>query len=241
METGAPGDGRRRGDVSGTASDYFASMIEDYDSLIRRAVPTYEAMMDVTLEYLPDAPRSGLELGCGTGNFTLALAGRFPSCRWTAVDASEEMVELTRARLAAEAAGARVDCVVGRFEDLDLEPESVDVVTSCISLHHVADKAGMFRRLRPLLRSGGTLCISDQLTGATGRVADRHWERWLEHCRAPGHCTEEEVEHLIEHSRAHDHYEPLGAYMEYLSGAGFVEVDCVWRDGMWTVISAEVT
>lgn len=239
-EIALPGDGRRRGDVSGTASDFFASMIEDYDSLIRRAVPTYDAMMDVALEYLPADPGSGLELGCGTGTFTLALAARFPACRWTAVDASEEMVELTRARLAADAPGARVECVVGRFEDLELEPASFDVVTSCISLHHVEDKAALFERLRPLVRSGGTLCFSDQLTGATGRVADRHWERWLEHCRAPGHCTEEEVDHLIEHSRAHDHYESFGAYEEYLRRAGFVDIDCVWRDGMWTVIAAEV-
>jgi len=228
-------------DLSGTASDYFASMIEDYDSLIRRAVPTYDAMMSVTLEYMPPDPASGLELGCGTGNFTVALAGRFPACRWTTVDASAEMVELTGARLAAEAPAAPVECVVGRFEELGFGPESFDVVTSCISLHHVTDKAALFERLRPMLRPGGTVCLSDQLTGATGRVADRHWDRWLEHCRAPGQCTEEEVDHLVEHSRAHDRYESLGAYEKYLRGAGFVDVDCVWRDGMWAVITAEAS
>lgn len=225
-------------DVSGTASDYFASMIEEYDSLIRRAVPAYDEMMDVTLEYIPDDPRSGLELGCGTGNFTLALAARFPASRWTVVDASDEMVELTRARLAAESAPAAVECVVGRFEEIGFDAASFDLVTSCISLHHVADKAALFERLRPMLRSGGTLCFSDQLTGATGRTAGRHWARWLEHCRSPGHCTKEEVDHLIEHSLAHDHYESLGAYEEHLRRAGFVDIDCVWRDGMWAVIAA---
>ncbi len=227
-------------DLTGTASDYFASMIEDYDSLIRRAVPAYDAMLAATLEYLPEHPRRALELGCGTGNFTLALASRFPDCRWTTLDASEEMVELTAARVADEAAGVHVDAIVGRFETIDFPEESFDLVTSCISLHHVADKATFFARLRPMLRPGGSLCFADQLTGAAPRVADRHWERWLEHCESPGQCTEEEVDHLVEHSDAHDHYESLAAYAQYLMDAGFTTIDCVWRDGMWAVITAEV-
>jgi len=226
-------------DVTGTASDYFASMIEDYDSLIRRAVPTYDEMMDITLEYMPPGRTRGLELGCGTGNYTLALVSRFPGCRWTTVDASEEMVDLTRARLAAAAPDAAVECVVGRFEELALEPGTFDLITSCISLHHVAEKADLFARLRVAMRPGGSLCFSDQLTGAAPRVADRHWDRWIEHCRSPGHCTEEEVDHLVEHSEAHDHYEPLAAYADYLRRAGFEAIDCVWRDGMWAVVTAE--
>jgi tRNA (cmo5U34)-methyltransferase len=226
-------------DVTGTASDYFGSMIEEYDSLIQRAVPTYEAMLSTTLEYLPAHPRSGLELGCGTGNFTLALVDRFPRCRWTIVDGSDEMVDLASARLTELAPAAHAECVLGRFELIEFDAASFDVITSCISLHHVADKAAMFARLRPMLRPGGSLCFADQLTGAAPRVADRHWERWLEHCRAPGQCTEEEVDHLVDHSAAHDHYESLAAYAQYLRDAGFVQIDCVWRDGMWAVVTAE--
>lgn len=226
--------------LSGTASDYFASLIEDYDSLIRRAVPGYDAMLAIVLEYLPSEPRRGLELGCGTGNLTLALARDAPDCHWTAVDASDEMVELTRARLAAEHPEVRFDVEIAQFEAMTGDHGPFDVVTSCISVHHVADKAGLFERLRPMLTSGGSLCFADQFTGATPRVADRHWQRWLEHCRSPGQCTEEEVDHLLEHSEAHDHYESLAACVGHLRRAGFIDVDCVWRDGMWAVVTAEV-
>jgi ubiquinone/menaquinone biosynthesis C-methylase UbiE len=226
-------------DLGGTASDYFASMIEEYDSLIRRAVPAYETMLAATLEYLPQSPRRGLELGCGTGNFTLALAARFPDCRWTTVDASDEMVDLTGARVAEAGAAGRVECTLGRFEEMDFDSGSFDVITSCISLHHVVDKAALFASLHRMLRPGGSLCFADQLTGAAPRIADRHWERWLEHCRASGQCTGEEVDHLVEHSEAHDHYESLAAHAQYLRDAGFVEIDCAWRDGMWAVVTAE--
>jgi len=226
-------------DLAGTASDYFGSLIEEYDSLIRRAVPMYDTMLAAVLEYLPADPRRGLELGCGTGNFTLALARRDPGCHWMGVDASEEMVELTRARLASAHPDVRVDVDVGRFEEVAFDPGTFDVVTSCISLHHVADKAALFERLRPMLAPGGSLCFADQFTGAAARVADRYWARWLEHCRLPGQCSEEEIDHLLEHAEAHDHYESLAACAGHLRRAGFVDVDYVWRDGMWAVVTAE--
>ena len=35
------------------ASGYFGSMVESYDSLIRRAVPRYDEMISTMLDYLP--------------------------------------------------------------------------------------------------------------------------------------------------------------------------------------------
>jgi len=67
-----------------------------------------------------------------------------------------------------------------------------------------------------------------------------NWDRWLEFCREPGHCTEEEIESLLEHAAAHDHYVPLSEHVTLLSGAGFVDVDCVWRNLMWGIVTAGV-
>ncbi len=61
-----------------TASEYFGAMVDEYDSLIRRAVPRYDEMIARTVEYMPDDARRILEFGCGTGNLTLAIAQRFP-------------------------------------------------------------------------------------------------------------------------------------------------------------------
>src|SRR6266550_9328266 len=82
-----------------TAAAYFGAMAESYDSLIRRAVPRYEEMTARLLEYLPREADSVLELGCGTGNLSLALAHRFPSASLTFVDASTEMLAVTRTRI----------------------------------------------------------------------------------------------------------------------------------------------
>jgi ubiquinone/menaquinone biosynthesis C-methylase UbiE len=86
------------------------------------------------------------------------------------------------------------------------------------------------------LRPGGRLVFADQLAGATEAVTRVHWDLWLAFCREPGHCTEEEIAGLTEHSRVHDHYEAAGAHFEMMEGAGFAEVDLMWRNGMYSVL-----
>lgn len=224
-----------------TASAYFGSMIEDYDSLIRRAVPRYAEMTQSLLDCLPADAERVLELGCGTGNLSLALAARFPAAAITVVDASPEMVELTRARLeeAHPGTAARASFVVARFEELAPEPESFDLVTSAISLHHVADKLAVLRVIRSALRPGGTFRFADQMWGATEANAAHNWRRWLEFCRLPGNCTEEEIRSLLDHAAEHDHYVSVPAHLRLLEEAGFGGVDCVWRNGMWGIVTGE--
>jgi tRNA (cmo5U34)-methyltransferase len=225
-----------------TASAYFGSMAEEYDSLIRRAVPRYAEMTDRLIDHLPVSASRVLELGCGTGNLSLRLAARFPDAAITFVDASPEMVELTRARVAAahpEAAG-RGRFVVSRFEALPIRVDAYDLVTSAISLHHVVDKGGLFEAIRWMLAPGGTFRFADQMWGATEANAALNWQRWLDFCRQPGNCTGEEITSLLEHAERHDHYVSVTAHLHLLEEAGFAQVDCVWRNWMWGIVTAEV-
>lgn len=222
-----------------TAADYFGGMAESYDSLIRRAVPRYEEMTDRLLAHLPAGAARVLELGCGTGNLSLQLAERFPDAWILYVDAAPEMVELTRQRLAQQHAGdvSRADFLVARFEDLRLDGADYDLVVSSISLHHVMRKDLLYAGIRRGLRSGGALRFADQMHGATSFNHEIIWQDWLAFARA--HCTPEEVEHLIAHSEQHDHYISVAEQFRLLGEAGFRNFDCVWRSGMWSVITAD--
>lgn len=216
-------------------------MAESYDSLIRRCVPRYAEMTDRLLEYMPSHADSILELGCGTGNLSLRLAARYPDARITFVDGAPEMIELTKARLkqSQPTTASRAQFITSRFEDLNLARQSFDVVTSCISLHHVKDKLALYRKLAIALKPGGTFRFADQLRGATPENHELNWKRWLEFCRQPGHCTEEEIQSLLDHAAAHDHYTPLPEHFDLLNRAGFIDADCVWRNWIWGIVTAQ--
>ena len=215
-------------------------MAESYDSLIHRAVPRYDEMIARLLDYLPVDAKQVLELGSGTGNLSLRLAEALPLAKLTLVDGSPEMIDLVRSRI--EAAGSRAsrraNYVVARFEELDLPPRSFDLVVSSISLHHVADKASLYARIRSLLSDGGRFCFADQIRGEPESNHSLNWERWLDFCRDREHCTSDEIESLLQHAAAHDHYTTLSDHFALLAAAGFTELDCVWRNWMWGIVTA---
>ena len=225
--------------ISGSASDYFGAMAESYDSLIRRSVPRYDEMTERLVEYLPRDVMRAVELGCGTGNLSLRLAAALPAAALTFVDGSAEMIALTRARLQQTAGGAGThEFITARFEGLAVPAQPFDLVVSSISLHHVEDKAALYERLRSFLPRGGRLCFADQIRGEPASNHDLNWRRWLEFCAEPGHCDAAEIQSLLDHAAAHDHYTTLGDHFDLMSRAGFSELDCVWRNLMWGIVTA---
>ena len=222
-----------------SASDYFGGMRESYDSLIRRAIPAYDEMLRMLLRFLPPSPRRILELGCGTGNLTVPLVARYPETPLTCVDASEEMLVITSNRLAEAGRTRDLYLIASTFESLTPSLGAFDLVVSSISIHHVADKALLYRTLYDVIDPGGTFRWADQTRGANEAIHAVHWSDWLAWCRQPGNCSEEEIESLLDHARAHDHYTSLPEHFTLLTGAGFAPVDCVWRDNMWAVVIAD--
>jgi tRNA (cmo5U34)-methyltransferase len=226
-----------------SATGYFGSMVESYDSLIHRAVPRYDEMIARLLDYLPTSAERVLELGSGTGNLSLQLVDLLPRAELTLVDGSDEMVAVVRSRVAdsPSRSTSRITYVESRFEDLDFPAASFDLIVSSISLHHVEDKARLYARVRSFLKPGGRFCFADQLRGEPESNHQLNWERWLEFCREPGNCTPEEIDSLLQHAAAHDHYTALSEHTTLLARAGFSEIDCVWRNWMWGIVTATAT
>jgi trans-aconitate 2-methyltransferase len=107
-----------------------------------------------------------LDVGCGTGRVTEALLAIVPRGRVLAMDASEEMVALARARL-----GERAQVWCQNVLDLELD-EPVDAIVSTATLHWVTDHDRLWRRLARALRPGGVLEIQCGGKGNIDRVRD---------------------------------------------------------------------
>jgi tRNA (cmo5U34)-methyltransferase len=234
-------DARAMSDAhTGDAAAYWGAKAAEYDGFIRRVVPRYDEMADRLLETLPPSPRHVLELGCGTGNVSLRLLAAAPGAALTLVDAAPEMLAITRARIEAAdpAAAQRARFVEARFEALPLERDAYDAIVACISLHHVADPAPVFRSLRACLKPAGALCLADGYAAADPGQQARHMARWHAFWRQPGNLSEDEIVSVRSHVEQHDHYFDLETVFALLHDAGFDTPDCVWRDGLFAVVTA---
>ena len=99
-----------------------------------------------------------LDLGCGSGDFTLALARA--GARTTAVDLSPGMVDVARRRLAEFEPDAAAEFVVAPAEQLPIEDSTIDVIVGRFILHHL-DIPEAARECARVLAPGGVALFAE--------------------------------------------------------------------------------
>ncbi len=105
----------------------------------------------------PLAGKRVLDVGCGGGILTEAMAGQ--GAQVTGIDLAEK--SLTVARLHQLESGAQVDYACISAENLAArEPASFDVVTCMEMLEHVPDPASIVRACATLVKPGGHVFFS---------------------------------------------------------------------------------
>jgi SAM-dependent methyltransferase len=117
-------------------------------------------------ERLSTAPRARvLDLGCGTGTSSTAIARAYPHVEVVGIDLDHASV--LEARAAAREAGLsdRVTFHLGDAADEQIQG-GFDLVTIFEALHDMGDPAGALRTARHLLADGGSVLVGDE------RVAD---------------------------------------------------------------------
>ncbi|GAP82878.2 putative methyltransferase small domain-containing protein [Rosellinia necatrix] len=112
-------------------------------------------------------PQRVVDLGCGTGRNTALLLAGFPEAEVVALDASQGMLEVARARLAgpAAAAGGRLhlglfDMLAGAAPPASVAAGTADGVVSTLVAEHVPLPA-FFAHAAQLLRPGGALLLTN--------------------------------------------------------------------------------
>jgi ubiquinone/menaquinone biosynthesis C-methylase UbiE len=116
---------------------------------------------------LPETLGDALEIGAGTGYFSLNLATQGLIESLTATDISPGM--LASLEKTAERLGVPVTTVVTEAEELPFEDESFDVVMGHAVLHHIPDLDRAFSEFFRVLRPGGVIVFC----GEPSRYGDR--------------------------------------------------------------------
>lgn len=155
----------------------FSGEVADNYARFRRGYPS--AVVDALADAFGlDDTDVAIDLGCGTGQLTLPLAGRVRAV--VGVDPEPDM--LRHAGAVARDRGVRnASWMVGFDSDLPavaalLGPGSVAAVTAATAIHWM-DHVALFAAARPLLRDGGGVAVVTN--GEPLWLQDNDWSRTL--------------------------------------------------------------
>ena len=143
--------------MSSDSREYLRSTFEEVAELYDRARPGYPApLFDdlAALASLPDAARI-LEIGCGTGQATIALAER--GYQVTSLELGAQLAAIARRKLSAFPG---VEVVNADFEAWQAPHADFDAVVSFTAFHWI-DPALRFEKAASLLREGGALAVAE--------------------------------------------------------------------------------
>jgi len=137
----------------------FAEVAKRYD-LVTRALSLGrdQAWKRVLLDSLPtsSAPVC-VDLACGTGDVSFALAQRYPQGTICGVDLTPEMLQIARARNRFP----NVTLQQGDMHHLPFPSASVDIVTGSYALRNAPSLTVALQEIHRVLRPGGTAAFLD--------------------------------------------------------------------------------
>ena len=149
----------------GTKANYWDRFSNTYDEKVDRLVgKDLRRGLARMLESEPD-PGNVLELGCGTGYFTRAIAKKAKHV--TATDLSGNMVEAAKRNLKDL---NNVDFKVENSESTSFPPESFDMVLMANMLHALDDPLKALKECNRVLKKDGILLIMNYTDEEMGKV-----------------------------------------------------------------------
>jgi 2-polyprenyl-3-methyl-5-hydroxy-6-metoxy-1,4-benzoquinol methylase len=165
--------------------------LQDLASTWLPAVPD----LDRRLRSAP--PARVLDLGCGLGASSIALARAYPRARVLGVDLDQASVTEARAQAAEADVTDRVRFVVGDAAQVTTEAP-FELVTIFEALHDMGDPVGMLRAARSLVAADGHVLVADERVAdaftAPGDQVERFMYGWsVLHC-LPATLAEHPVE-----------------------------------------------
>ncbi len=138
---------------------FFAGTGSTYDFMVNAATFGIDKLWKRRLlDAIPTHATRVLDLACGTGILTLAIARRFPHCQVVGVELRDEYLQLARRKV--RRLGLRnVELVLGRAEDYGCATPFDCVISSYLAKY--ADLATLTANTRDMLKDGGVVLMHD--------------------------------------------------------------------------------
>jgi tRNA (cmo5U34)-methyltransferase len=204
-----------------------------YDTDRSRLIPGFDAFYRWAINLIPPRAKNILDLGAGSGLFTILIRNRFPEAHIHLIDFSAPMLEIARTRLGND---PRITYQQADYLTEPL-PENLCAVVSSLSIHHLDDsgKRVLFQRIHQSLLPGGVFVNAEQVAGPTPALEARYKSLWLEQVRAAG-ATEQQIEAAV-FRQQEDRCASVEDQLLWLREIGFSDADCWFKDNRFAVMA----
>jgi ubiquinone/menaquinone biosynthesis C-methylase UbiE len=131
----------------------------DYDRLAREYAQhrqVHPAVLQALCETI-SPPCNVLEVGCGTGNYIIAIAA-LVGCPCWGIDPSAEMLAQARDAWGYYGQDSQLDLRMGQAERTGIDGVQFDLIFTVDVIHHVSDRPAHMAEVHRLLRPGGRAC-----------------------------------------------------------------------------------
>ena len=214
-----------------TIDQAFNTSIDYYDDWMKKALPNYDDLFGSAqklISFDPALPIDVLDLGAGTGLFSKHVLEKYPRAQFVLYDLADKMLNVARDRF--QSCLSQFEFVTGDYRILQVTHD-FDLVISSLSIHHLADdeKQALFRSIYGVLRKPGLFINIDQIRGETAYLRDVYWNYWLTQVRQR-ESSEKRIQESIDRRVTYDQDALLADQLHWLMDAGFVNVDCVYKN-----------
>jgi len=171
----------------------FDNDVERFSNLETGQQTTIDAPLSLELiteaaKYITPNATSVLDIGCGAGNYTLKMLTKVPGMNATLIDLSKPMLDKAAERVT-EVTKGKVETIQGDIREIELQPESFDIILAGAVLHHLREDKeweAVFKKLFNALRPGGSFWISDLIVHESKAITDLFWDKYSEYLKGLG-------------------------------------------------------
>jgi len=215
----------------------FNATASTYDRQRSCLIPCYDRFYATALSLIPPGSTRILDLGAGSGLFSELVREAFPSAHLHLLDFSAPMLDIARERLAPlQSLTAPITYELADYTTADY-PQPLDVIVSSLSIHHLDDPAKqlLLRKSFAALRPGGIFINADHIAGPTPALEAEYQQRWLDEIRSIG-ATEQQIADSL-YRQQEDRRSSVPDQLTWIAAAGFIHVDCWFKDGNFAVLT----
>ena len=188
------------------------------------------------------ARKAILDLGCGDGIVTSAIAGADGSISATLVDGSADMLAKARVRLNGLPDAKYVHASFQELLRKNILEESYDFIVSSLAIHHLSldEKTALFKKIHSHLHYGGRFINIDVVLAPAEDLEEWYlslWKDWIDKRKRDLGIMGSQFDDITGQYKNNEDNKPdtLHDQMKALRSSGFKDVDCYYKYGIFTM------